>query len=241
MTRTTSLRRGFLRRLAGVAGLSALARGPLDAQAAGQSAAAAGVGAAAVLPQYARAQNYKSLKQSSYDRTGGNADRFQIGSAATQEVFAADGPGVITHIWFTIGSGTRELLKQLVLRIYWDGNAKPSVETPIGDFFGLNLAEFVVYESEFLSCSPIRALNSYFAMPFQKSARITVSNEGPGQVGALYSNIDYQLVPSLPDDAMYFHAQYRQKTPNVAAKSPAGSIWTGRTTMSSSKRGAEGI
>jgi hypothetical protein len=209
-------RRGFLQRLAGVAGLTALVREPLAAQSpAPQQDATA-------LPSYARTQNYKSLKQSSYDRTGGNADRYQIASGATQEVFSADGPGVITHVWFTIGSGNRDLLKQIVLRMYWDGNSKPSVETPIGDFFGLNLAQFFNYESEFLTCSPIRALNSYFAMPFRRSARITVTNESSAQIGAFYSNIDYQLVSSLPEDTMYFHAQYRQKAPNVATKSFGG-------------------
>ncbi len=208
-------RRGFLQRLAGIAGLSAIARHPLAAQ-------STKVQGAAALPQYARAQNYRSLKQSSYDRTGGNADRYQLPAGATQEVFFSDGPGVITHIWFTIGSGNRDLLKQIVLRMYWEGNSKPSVETPIGDFFGLNLAQFFNYESQFLSCSPIRALNSYFAMPFRRSARIAVTNESPAQIGAFYSNVDYQLVPSLPDDAMYFHAQYRQKAPNVAMKSFAG-------------------
>jgi len=221
MTRSMPPRRGFLQRLAGMAGVTALAGEPIAAQSAASAVSAARAGAAS-LPTYARASDYRSLKQSSYDRTGGNADRYQIPAGATQEVFASDGPGVITHVWFTIGSGNRDLLKQLVLRMYWEGNAKPSVETPIGDFFGLNLAQFMVYESEFLSCSPIRALNSYFAMPFRRAARITVTNEGTSQVGAFYSNIDYQLVAALPDDAMYFHAQYRQKTPNVAVKLPGG-------------------
>lgn len=216
-----SPRRNFFRRLAGAAGLAAIAREPLSAQATRPQPAVL------LLPQYARTQNCKSLKQSSYDRTGGNADRYQIPAGATQEVFASDGPGVITHVWFTIGSGNRDLLKQIVLRMYWEGNSKPSVESPIGDFFGLNLAQFFDYESEFLSCAPIRALNSYFAMPFRRAARITVTNESAGQIGAFYSNIDYQLVPAIPDDAMYFHAQYRQKTPNIAMKSFAGQNLTG--------------
>ena len=59
--------------------------------------------------------------------------------AKRNEVFASDGPGVITHIWFTIAAQSRDHLKEIVLRIYWDGNAKPSVEMPVGDFFGLNL------------------------------------------------------------------------------------------------------
>jgi hypothetical protein len=183
------------------------------ADAAPQSAAAAGN---LVLPEYALAQNYRSLKQSSYDRTGGNADRWTIEPNATHEVFNSEGPGVITHIWFTISAQSGQHLKEIVLRIFWDGASKPSVETPVGDFFGLNLGQYFVYQSAFLNCSSVKALNSYFAMPFRKSARITVTNESSRQVGAFYSNIDYQLLPSLPDRALYFHAQYRQQTPNTA-------------------------
>jgi hypothetical protein len=89
------------------------------------------------LPRYARAQNYRSLKQSSFDRTGGNADSWPIEPGATREVFASEGPGVITHIWFTIAAQSSNHLKEIVIRIYWDGQAKPSVEVPVGDFFGL--------------------------------------------------------------------------------------------------------
>lgn len=169
------------------------------------------------LPSYALAQDYKSLKQSSFDTTGGNADRWSIAPGEIKTVFDAAGPGVISHIWFTIATPARLHLKEIVLRIYWDGNSKPSVEVPVGDFFGLNLGEYTVYQSAFLNCSSVKALNSYFSMPFKRSARVTVTNDGSRKVDAFYSNIDYQLVPSLPADSLYFHAQYRQVTPNVAA------------------------
>jgi hypothetical protein len=104
-------------------------------------------------------------------------------------------------------------LKEVVIRMYWDGASKPSVEVPVGDFFGLNLGQYFNYQSEYLNCSSVKALNSYFAMPFRKSARVTATNEGPLEVGAFYSNIDYQIVPALPDDVLYFHAQYRQAAP----------------------------
>ncbi len=212
-------RRGFLQRLMTIAGVSAAAPVAVQAQQQPQRRG----GRAAFLPDYARAQDYQSLKQSSHDTTGGNADRFQIKPGATQELFNSPGPGIISHIWFTIAAQSPNHLKELVLRAYWDGNAKPSVEAPVGDFFGLNLGQYVLYESEYLACSPGRipatgAINCYFAMPFRKSARMTVTNEGSAMVGAFYSNIDYMLVPSLPDDAMYFHAQYRQANPHVANK-----------------------
>lgn len=205
-------RRGFLKRFMAYSGLSA------GVSAAGLPAvqAQSRPGGVEVLPGYARAQNYKSLKQSSYDTTGGNSDRWPIRAGATQELFNSAGPGVITHIWFTIAAQGMNHLKEIVLRVYWDGNSKPSVEVPVGDFFGLNLGQYVIYQSEFLACSPGRSLNCYFAMPFRRSARMTATNEGKQDVGSFYSNIDYQIVPALPDDSLYFHAQYRQAAPCVA-------------------------
>jgi hypothetical protein len=197
-------RRGFLQRVLAFTGLGAAAPG-LQAQ--------GPRGEPDVLPRYARAQNYQSLKQSSHDTTGGNADRFTIAPGATQELFNDSGPGAITHIWFTIAAPSMHHLKELVLRAFWDGASQPSVETPIGDFFGLNLGEYVIYESEYLACSPGRSLNCYFAMPYRKSARMTVTNEGKLPVGAFYSNIDYLKPPAIAEDMLYFHAQYRQSAP----------------------------
>lgn len=201
-------RRGFLQRLAGLAGLSAAASSA-SAQTSNRAA-----GDFQFLPRYARAQSYRSLKQSSFDRTGGNGDSWPIEPGATREVFAAEGSGVISHVWFTIAAEGSNHLKEIVIRMYWDGNAKPSVEVPVGDLFGLNLGQYFVYQSAFLNCSSIKALNCYFAMPFRRSARITATNEGSRRVDAFYSNIDYQLVPTLPEETLYFHAQYRQGVPN---------------------------
>lgn len=208
MSAEVAPRRGFLRRLAGLAGFSAAA-----------SSANAQTGTRAsgdyhFLPVYARAQNYRSLKQSSYDRTGGNSDSWPIEPGATRELFSAEGPGVISHIWFTIAAESSNHLKEIVMRIYWDGNSQPSVEVPVGDFFGLNLGQYFVYQSAFLNCSSVKALNCYFAMPYRKSARITATNESSRKVDAFYSNIDYQVVPGLPDETLYFHAQYRQADPS---------------------------
>jgi hypothetical protein len=169
-----------------------------------------------VLPAYARVQDHRSLKQSSYDRTGGNHDSWRIEPGQTREVFKADGPGVITHIWFTIAAQSGDHLKELVLRMYWEGSDRPSVQTPVGDFFGLNLGQYFIYQSAFLNCSSVKAMNSYFAMPFRKAALITITNEGPKAVNSFYSNIDYKLMSSLPEDIAYFHAEYRQATPNQA-------------------------
>lgn len=208
-------RRSFLQKLAAAGGLAAT-----PAVAHSQETRREGI--SGYLPGYARAQNYKSLKQSSFDRTGGNADRWPIQPGQTLEVFQAKGPGMISHIWFTIAPQAGNHLKELVIRMYWDGKAKPSVESPIGDFFGLNLGEYVIYESAYLSCSPGSSLNCYFAMPYRTEARITVTNEGRQNITAFYSNIDYMDMPLLPEDVLYFHASYRQATPNRPVLGPDG-------------------
>jgi hypothetical protein len=209
-------RRGFLQRLFAAAGLSA-------SGAAAQTPSSSRAGElSAVLPAYCRAQEYKSLKQSSHDTTGGNADRWPVKPGATQQIFNQKGAGIISHIWFTIAAQSPLHLKEIVLRAWWDDSPKPSIETPVGDFFGLNLGDYVLYESQYLACSPGRSLNSYFAMPYRKSARMTVTNEGTRDVGAFYSNIDFVSVDTLPADTLYFHVHYRQETPTVSTRRPDG-------------------
>jgi hypothetical protein len=159
-------------------------------------------------------QDYVQKRVSSYDKTGGNADAIHIAHGATATILDASGPGIITHIWFTIASPESLHLKKLVLRMYWDDEPTPSVETPIGDFFGLGLGQYFLYQSTPLTVSPEKALNSWFEMPFAKKARITVTNEGQEDVDAFYFNIDYRAYARpLPADTLYFHAQYRQATP----------------------------
>ncbi len=160
-------------------------------------------------------QDYVLKRVSSFDRSGGNADYRQIPPGQTLTVLDLDGPGTLTHIWFTLSSPEAAHLKKLVLRMYWDREATPSVETPLGDFFGLGLGDYYTWESELLSVAHERALNCFFPMPFQKHARITVSNEGQRMVDAFYFNLDYRAhTHPLPHDTLYFHAQFRQAQPN---------------------------
>jgi Protein of unknown function (DUF2961) len=161
-----------------------------------------------------RAKDYVQKRASSYDRSGGNADARQIAAGETLVLLDDAGPGLVSHIWVTIASDDPHHLKSLVLRMYWDGEATPSVEAPIGDFFGLGLGDYFLYESIPLSVGSDKALNSFFPMPFQTHARVTVTNEGRQKVDAFYFNIDYRAYSkSWPVDTLYFHAQYRQAAP----------------------------
>jgi hypothetical protein len=169
-------------------------------------------------------QTYTLHRASSTDPTGANADSRKVEPGAALTVLDADGPGLITHLWFTIASSEVYHLKKIVLRIYWDGEETPSVEAPIGDFFGLGLGYYYSWESEMLSVGSVKDLNCFFPMPFQRHARITVTNEGKKLVKALYYNIDYRTdTEPLAPGTLYFHAQYRQAQPNRG--------WTNRWTL----------
>ena len=162
----------------------------------------------------AQLKDFHPGRAGSYDRTGGNADRLQMKPGETVTLAEIAGPGEINHIWFTIATGEAFHLKKLVLRMYWDGESTPSVEAPIGDFFGLGLGEYVEWNSLPMNVAPLRSLNSYWSMPFARSARITLTHEGAQNVGALYYNFDYRRYRELPGKPAYFHAQYRQAQPN---------------------------
>jgi hypothetical protein len=162
-------------------------------------------------------KTYTQERVSSSDPSGGNDDgnwKNPVKAGEQRAIAELTGPGIITHMWFTIATPERYHLKKIVLRIFWDGDPLPAVETPIGDFFGLGLGEYFVYESGPISVGSQKALNSYFPMPFRKSARITITNEGKEPISAFYYNIDWQKHEKLPENQFYFYAEYRQAQPN---------------------------
>ena len=163
------------------------------------------------LPQ---SKDYVQHRSSSYDRSGGNADARPVAPGEALTLLDEAGPGLITHVWVTIASDDPNHLKALVLRMFWDSESWPSVEAPIGDFFGLGLGDYHLYQSIPLQVGSDKALNCFFPMPFQKHARITVTNEGAIKTDAFYFNIDYRAYSKpLAADQLYFHAQYRQAAP----------------------------
>ncbi len=206
-------RRKMLGALAG--GVSAAALLGVNAQSA---AAAAPNAQEAQAPEQlfalARLRSYKNQRSSSWDRTGGNHDWVSVDPGQAATILDVQGSGVVTHIWFTINSPDPMHLKSLLLRAWWDSEESPSIEVPIGDFFGLGLGEYFTYQSALLAVAPIKALNSYFQMPFATAAKITVTNEGAQPTRSLYFAVDYVTLPNLPDDLGRFHAQYRQAAPS---------------------------
>jgi hypothetical protein len=174
--------------------------------------AAPGTPVCGPLDALTRPQRYVLTRESSYDRSGGNADFRRVSPGDSLTLLDRDGPGVVSHVWMTIASADDDHLENLILRMYWDGEESPSVEAPVGAFFGLGLGEYVSYSSTLLSVAPDKALNAFFPMPFREHAKITLENTGREPVRALYWNIDVRNEP-VPADALYFNAQYRSATP----------------------------
>ncbi|GGJ08444.1 hypothetical protein GCM10010885_16950 [Alicyclobacillus cellulosilyticus] len=119
-----------------------------------------------------------------------------------------EGPGVIQHIWLTCFP---QFWRSLVFRMYWDGEEQPSVETPVGDFFCNGWCERCNVNSLPIVVNPAGGFNSYWEMPFRKSARITMENVGD-EDAVLFYQIDYSLM-EIPEDVGYFHAQWRRDNP----------------------------
>jgi len=171
---------------------------------------------AGLLADLPRLKDFTAARQSSFDPSGGNADGrhdWPLQPGETRTMAEIEGAGAITHIWITIASTDEKHLKHYVLRMYWDGEEAPSVETPLGDFFGLGHGRYYQYASLPIQIGTDKGLNCFWRMPFGDGARITVTNEGPVEGEAFYYYVDYQQYESLPKDTGRFHAQYRQAFP----------------------------
>ena len=130
-----------------------------------------------------------------------------IAAGATYTVAEIKGSGAIQHIWMT-PTGTWRFS---ILRMYWDDEKDPSVEVPLGDFFGMGWGKYARISSLAVCVNPGSAFNSYWPMPFRHKAKVTLQNLDEKAM-TLFYQVDYALSP-VPADAAYFHAQFRRVNP----------------------------
>jgi hypothetical protein len=175
------------------------------------------------LGDLARVRNGRSAAvTSSHPDFRSNLDRVTYIKPGETFVMAdVPGPGIIQHIWLTFNEARPNWLEkggsanpaEIVLRIYWDGAAEPAVESPLGDFFAAGFGVRSEIKSLPVAVEGGDGYNCFWPMPFGKRARLTVTNDGEKNVRSFYYHIDYLKVDSLPPDAAYFCAQYRQEFP----------------------------
>ena len=136
----------------------------------------------------------------------------RIAPGETFTIADIEGPGAIQHIWMTPTGNWRFT----IMRIYWDDEKEPSVECPVGDFFGMGWGVYAPLTSLAVCVNPGSAFNCYWTMPFRKKCRITMENINDKDPMTLYYQIDYTLT-EVPSDAAYFHAQWRRANPNATS------------------------
>jgi hypothetical protein len=130
-----------------------------------------------------------------------------IKSKTTYTVAEIDGSGSIQHIWMTPTGNWR----YSIIRFYWDDEKTPSVEAPVGDFFCMGWGRYAPLQSLAVAVNPGSAFNCYWPMPFRKKCKITMENIANEDM-VLYYQVDY-IQTQVPDDAAYFHAQFRRTNP----------------------------
>jgi len=192
--------------------------GPLALLCAGTAAQAQD--ASFSLSDLPRLKTYSAHRASSNNRyIDSNDDSKRIMPGETLVLADLRGPGVVSHLWITVADNEYAWPRLVRLRVYYDGKKTPSVDVPLGDFFGVGHG----YERD-LESLPVRnssfgrARNSYWPMPFRQSCKITATDEGNRPVTAFYFHVDWQKHASLPADVAYFHGYYRQERPAVAGK-----------------------
>jgi len=136
--------------------------------------------------------------------------RIQPGETIT--IAEIEGSGAIQHIWMTPTGNWRFS----ILRIYWDDETEPSVECPVGDFFCMGWNQYAPLNSLAVCVNPGSAFNCYWTMPFRKKCRMTMENINDKDPMTLYYQVDYTLT-NVPDDAAYFHSQFRRLNPNTTS------------------------
>lgn len=135
-----------------------------------------------------------------------------INPKETITIAEIEGPGAIQHIWMTPTGNWRFS----IIRFYWDDEKEPSVECPVGDFFCMGWGVYAPLSSLAVCVNPGSAFNCYWTMPFRKKCKITIENINDEASMNLYYQVDYTLT-EVPEDAAYFHAQWRRSNPNMAS------------------------
>lgn len=186
----------------------------------------------------ARLRPARSARASSWDRSGGNDDCIRIEPGATAVLADIEGPGVITHLYFTIIDPDPRDYRDAVLRMFWDDETAPSVEVPFGDFLCVSNCTVRHFTSLMMTINsgvgPIgvnNGFNCYFPMPFATRARIELVNQAPryfgSAMGRVWYHIDYERHREPPDASTgRFHAQWRRENPTAVVAAPVGDRWS---------------
>jgi hypothetical protein len=178
----------------------------------------------------ANLQNIRTKRASSWDKSGKNNDWLTIPPGGKASLLTESGAGCIRHFYWAYVEADEakrlNMFRGVVLRIFWDGSDKPSVEVPLGDFFGVTNGQirpirslaFVTNPGYYQETMRSWGFNCYLPMPFASGARFELENQGTVEA-LLWYHIDYALYESasaIPPDTGRFHALWHRENPTTA-------------------------
>ncbi len=135
-----------------------------------------------------------------------------IEAGETKVLLNVQGPGIVNRMWATIIDRSPEMLRSLKLEMFWDGETKPAVSVPFGDFFGIGLGQTAKYHNVFFANPEGRSFLCYIPMPFKKSAKIQITNESGKRLSHLFFDVNLQKITKWNPDFMYFHSFWSRDT-----------------------------
>ena len=140
-----------------------------------------------------------------------------IPAHSSMELMNYTGTGIINRIWLTINDRSAFMCRSLVIQMYWDGDERPAVSAPLGDFFGQGFERKKAFENEFFSSGEGRSFISFIPMPFKSHARIELINESDKDLDMLFYDIDMQALTKWDPNNLYFHGYWHRDTVTTLA------------------------
>jgi hypothetical protein len=126
------------------------------------------------------------------------------------------GPGTLRHIWLTTHS-KQELLRGCVIRAWWDDQAHPSIEAPLGDFFGFAHGGTPAFQSCAHSVGAALGMNIWLPMPFLRRARLELVNEASVRLPLFYQ-VDYTIGDDHDHSVGRLHVAFQRQNPTTAGR-----------------------
>ena len=142
----------------------------------------------------------------------------QLSAGESVVLLHTEGPGIVTRMWFTIYDRSPEMLRSLKIEMFWDGSVKPAVSAPFGDFFGIGPGQNTAFENEIFASPEGKSFNCFLPMPFKKSAKIIVTNEGKHDLLMLFYDINFIKLKNWNKEDLYFHCYWHRDTATTLGK-----------------------
>lgn len=156
-------------------------------------------------------ENRSGASKGGTENDGAKGHAFDSIAVGASYVLAdVKGAGTIDRIWMTIEDRSPEALRGLKIEMFWDGEKRPAVSVPLGDFFLHGTGEMVPLDTALMASPEGRSFVSYVPMPFRAGARIVITNESLKPVNLIFFDVDYRSVRAQPKDALYFHAWWHR-------------------------------